>query len=332
VLSSQIEQRYFSPNYIINGAFDIWQRGTSFANPSNTTSFTADRFFHYRGGLVTGMTTSRQDAGLAGFRYCARIQRASGNTSTESLNVLYNTTETSQAVALAGKTVTFSFYARAGANYSGTLTSGLVSGTGVDQNPFSWTGASTVVSGSQSLSGTWQRFSLTGVMPSNSSEFYLSFTYTPTGTAGANDFFEVTGVQLEEGTTASPFRRNANSIQGELAACQRYYYRIRAVAPYTPYAMGYAFASNQAETFATLPVTMRVAPASIDFSAASDFMISDGTTSYSISALGIFPQDVGQNTVGLSVTRSAGGLTTNRFHTLLSFNNQNSFIGFNAEL
>jgi hypothetical protein len=247
-----------SGNAIINGAFDIWQRGTSFSNPTNTTSFTADRFFHYRGSLVTGITTSRQDAGLAGFRYCARVQRASGNTGVQELNLIYNTTETFQAVALAGKAVTFSFYARAGANYSGTFSANLVSGTGIDQNPFSFTGSSTVASGAQSLSSSWQRFSLTGTMPSNSTEFYSIFTYTPTGTAGDNDFFEITGVQLEEGAVATPFKRNAPSIQAELAACQRYFWRANLAngVGFT----GFSDSTTSFIAFAQLPVPMRTQP------------------------------------------------------------------------
>jgi hypothetical protein len=51
----------------------------------------------------------------------------------------------------------------------------------------------------------------------------VAFSNTPVGTAGANDYYEVTGVQIDQGSVALPVRRNGGTIQGELAACQRYY-------------------------------------------------------------------------------------------------------------
>jgi hypothetical protein len=73
------------------------------------------------------------------------------------------------------------------------------------------------------LTTTWQRFTLAGTFGATAISSGIGFTMTPTGTAGANDYYEVTGVQLEIGSQATPFTRAAGTIQGELAACQRYF-------------------------------------------------------------------------------------------------------------
>ena len=215
-----------SPNVIINGGFDIWQRGTSFTNPT-TFTYTADRWQAYRGAFVSGLTISRQATGLTGFEYGIRLQRASGNTSTEYLQLDY-AMESRDAISLAGKNVTLSFYARAGANLSDTsLTSVILDGTTTDAIAFNISGGTSTTQ-NVSLTTSWQRFSVTKSVASNSSQVAVRFRVDPTGTAGANDWFEVTGVQLEAGQTATPFRRNANSLQGELATCQRYYEAFQA--------------------------------------------------------------------------------------------------------
>jgi hypothetical protein len=213
-----------SLNGVINGAMDCWQRGTSFASTGNTI-YTADRWASFRAAL--GLTVSRQTASLEGFQYSLRAQRDSGNTSTAINYVIYSM-ETNDSVRYANKPVTLSFWAKAGANYS-SASSALgvqwTTGTGTDQKVIDgYTGASNIVATNATLTTSWQRFSFTGTAASNTNEMGFLIYNTPVGTAGANDWFEITGVQVEFGSVATNFKRaGGGTIQGELAACQRYY-------------------------------------------------------------------------------------------------------------
>jgi len=223
--------RYQAPvnvNPVLNSSFQVWQRGTSGSgNSTGTSGYNADRWQNYLVGTITVSRQATNDStNLPFIQYCARVQRNSGTTST---GIFYNNQniETLNSVAYAGKTVTISFYARAGANYSSAsnaLTANVISGTGTDQNLFSgFTGAANTVNGTATLTTTWQRFSYTGTLGTTTSELCVTFQYTPTGTAGANDYYEVTGIQLEVGSVATPFKTYAGTIQGELAACERYF-------------------------------------------------------------------------------------------------------------
>jgi hypothetical protein len=214
-------------NFVTNGGFDIWQRGSSFA--LNTSSYTADRWQGYRsvaGSTVTAVNTS-DTTNLPHILYCARVQRDSGNTSTAAIE-LWQAFETPNSVPLSGKTVTLSFYARKGNNFSSSsnlLNVTLATGTGTNQNPVSYTGRVDEISQSVTLTTTWQRFSFTKTLASNFYEIFIDFYYNPTGTAGAADYYEITGVQLELGSTATMFSRCGGNIFNELEICKRYYYQ-----------------------------------------------------------------------------------------------------------
>jgi hypothetical protein len=225
-------QTAYNGNAIINGGMDIWQRGTSFTAAS---VYTADRWF---AGSQTTYTRSRQASGLTGIQYAMRVQRDSGSTNTSGGAIYYNL-ESADSYRFAGQTVTVSFYAKAGANYSPTSSALgyiLYTGTGTDQRrdqSTGFTGETTVVNSSVILTTSYQRFSYTVAIGASATEIALGFFSVNSGTAGANDWYEITGIQLEVGSVATSFKRSngaGGTIQGELAACQRYYQKSYAAA------------------------------------------------------------------------------------------------------
>jgi hypothetical protein len=211
-------------NPVLNSAMQVWQRGTSIVPTSN--SYVADRWYSFANSAATASRQNTNDTtNLPSIQYCLRMQRTAGSTSVVAF-VLSQSMETINSIPFAGKTVTLSLYARRGANYSATsnfMGFRLWSGTGTDENQASYTGAAIPLDGSATLTTTWQRFTVTGTVATSATEIAVQIYGTPTGTAGAADFFEVTGVQLDVGSVALPYRTNAGTFQGELAACRRYF-------------------------------------------------------------------------------------------------------------
>lgn len=235
-------------NVLINGCFRVWQRGASFTPTSLATIYTTDRWACYRPAFATGLLASRQSAsGLAGFPNALRVERSSGNAGTS--NIIANQSiESINMVHLIGQTVTLSFYARVGSGFSAAssiLTSSFISGTGTDESLANtgYTGQA-VVDQSNTVTTSWQRFTHTYTVPSNANELTVHFRYTPTGTSAGNDWFELTGVQLEAGPTATPFERRP--IGQEIQLCQRYYEKSYdlGVAPGTSTTAGIVFLST----------------------------------------------------------------------------------------
>jgi hypothetical protein len=326
--------RYQAPvqqNPVLNSAFQVWQRGTSFTG--GTTTYGADRWLAYRN--TTGSTFSRQATGdttnLPNIQYCLRAQRNSGTTATNSLDTT-QIFESVNTIPYAGKTVTLSFYARAGSNYSAASNlfySQVFTGTGTDQNFYSgYTGQVTASNQSFTLTTTWQRFSATFTIAATATEMSMLFVAVPTGTAGANDFYELTGVQLEVGSVATPFKTYAATIQGELAACQRYYFRAGGDNVYQYLSAGLAASSTDSRFGFQPPVTMRTAPSSLEYSTLATYDV--GAASI-IAVTNLTVANGSKNMTSLTAT-VASGLTTYRPLYLITNNSTSGYVALNAEL
>jgi len=262
-------------NKIINGDFRIWQRGISF---SNVSGYAADRWQFSWGGTSTSNIT-REDLPIGSIPggneslYFARYTR----TTTVGDDYLLQRVE--DVRTLLGKTVTFSFWAKA--NVATTI-SQVYGAT-------SYGSGGSAGSGFGNFSGiaigtTWDRYSFTGTVESGVGKTIGANSFTELvfkfGTAMGNIVVDIWGVQLEVGSTVTNFTTATGTIQGELAACQRYFQTIlnssEAVNNFENFGIGLVWATNRVLYNRIIPVTMRVAP-SISLSAVGDIAIENST-------------------------------------------------------
>ena len=310
-------------NKIINGDFGVWQRGTSFTSVFNVV--TSDRWFvGYDTGSPT-QTVSRQSftagaAPVAGYENPFYFDWSVATPSTMTTRYLW--TKIEDVRTFAGNTVTLSFWAKAAS--ATTITSYLV------QN-FGSGGSGNVTSASQSnsLTTAWTRFTHTISVASISGKTIGTSSYLEADLQINSGSVQVSvfGVQLEYGSKATPFETATGTIQGELAACQRYYWRQTASTSYAgfaPYAN--AKATNQVSGIITNPVVMRVAPTSVEFSSVGLY---DGNTTYAITSITLsFPSTLSS----MMDWNVASGLTANRSYGLIANGSTSAYIGFVAEL
>jgi len=323
-------------NFLVNGGFDCWQRGTSFSSATNTytTAYSADRWYFVSSytSNSSAYTLTRQTSGITGFQYAAKIQRTAGQTALGAIQ-LQQSMETVNSIPLAGKTVTLSFYAKAGANYSATsnlLVVRLYTGTGTDENiQNGYVNLVLPLDTTATLTTTAQRFSYQVTIPSTATEIGLVFLSTPTGTAGADDSFSITGVQLEQGSVATPFSRAGGTLQGELAACQRYYWRQTSGSggTYAPLGQGFGSGSNSTQVSFLLsnPVTMRTSASYVDYANA---YVYDSVSNFAVSSITI-------NTTTLNETNlivNSNSIIQYRPYWLNAWGSSSAYIGISAEL
>jgi hypothetical protein len=266
-------------NKIINGDFFVNQRNFSTTSTSNTYGF--DRWFiGFSGGTVTysAQTFTLGSAPVAGYEGTnfARVVTASQSAAGD---FAYLQQRMENVKTFAGQTVTVSFWAKAA---TGTPSVGVVL-----EQQFGTGGSSTVVTsgGTTAITTSWARYSKTISVPSLSGKTIGTGTValnlglmTSVGTtisaAGypavgiQNATIDFWGIQLEAGNVATPFTTATGTIQGELAACQRYYYRTSPTASGSPVTTnGGIITTTIAQVYVPLPVTMRANPSAMEYSA-----------------------------------------------------------------
>lgn len=253
---------FVGKNWLINGDMRISQRGTVAVSLGAGANIYGgpDRWFV--GAITSGnsCTISRQTTGVAGMPYCARVQRDPATSQTGTI-ILGQQLETLEVQSLQGKKVALTFYGRTGLSPYLIFECGMIFGTGTNQSSSDgirglWTGYSIQLNSEPFA--LVSSFNLQGFyfdVPSNATEAIVFFRYTPVGTAGASEYFDIANTQLEVvGSSGiyTPFKERPYGT--ELALCQRYYQK------YTSAPIGLSATAASCGGGFVFPVQMRQAP------------------------------------------------------------------------
>jgi hypothetical protein len=306
-------------NKIINGDFGIWQRGTSINTGNSDYFYGPDRwaayFYASNTTTISQQTFSPGAAPVAGYegQYFARF--VSTNTATAFRQSIEDVR------TFAGETITVSFWAKAASAI--TLTSSYTQffGSG-GSSPVDITGSS------HSITTSWVRYSGTVTVPSISgktigtnSAFRLIFAAAVTSTN-----IDIWGVQLEAGSVATAFQTATGTIQGELAACQRYFYNHVTGATQS-FGIGYYYSASEVSGYVQFPVTMRTTPTLVASSGTNYYNLSrnggdDAFNSLTIVQAATTGAGFNNTTEASGTAGQAGGLRTNNASTSISFSSE----------
>jgi hypothetical protein len=323
-------------NRIINGAFDFWQRGTSFT----TVVYGADRWVNdLSGGTVT---MSRQaftvgdTLGSSNPTYFLR-QTVSGQSGSLDLAIISQRVEGVRSYA--GQTITVLGWARRSSG-SGNMSVETLQSFGTGGSPSSEV---FITPQTVTLTSSWAPFALTFSVPSiagktlgtNGNDFFQLNFWTSAGSgrnARSNSLglqtigVDLWGVHIKVGThtTAATDLYKQPELGPELARCQRYFYRTPDTGTFTSLITCYVESSLTASGGILHPVEMRATP------------------SVSIGAgIGFFSAGSGSVTPTLNTSRSTtmyfaaafniSGATSGQAGTIFR-NTTNGFLQADAEL
>jgi hypothetical protein len=256
-------------NKIINGNFNIWQRGTSLASGTGAR-YLADRFRNNSVGST--YTASRQSFTVGqtdvpnnpSFFYRTVVSSVAGNAN---LTTFIQSIE--DVYTFSGQTATLSFYAKADSNKPISIEFAQDFGSGGTPSSFVSIPVQKI-----NLTTSWQKFTLTANIPSISGKtigtdntdhlsivFYFDagsdFNSRASNLGQQSGTFDIAQVQLEQGSVATPFENRP--IGTELALCQRYYQEFKTI---TVDAHGQTLGTGTNTPFFSIPnpVLMRATP------------------------------------------------------------------------
>jgi hypothetical protein len=278
-------------NKIINGNFDIWQRGTSFTLSNSTNTYSTDRW-RFLGNAFTG-TLTRENFSPGQTEvpnnpdYFAKWTVTTNPAGNMAFGQYIENVRT-----LAGKTATLSLYLKSSSTISADNLEircrQVTGGTGDTNNAINI----------GEITTAWKKFtfqlnipSLTGAGLGTPNASYLALEIlSPSAHTSAFDL-SIAQVQLEEGTVATTFEQQPFSV--ELAMCQRYYQQ----GPLTAFPTVIGSSSTYFATNFRFATPMRVTP-SLTFFAPSSGNIGKieqwGGTEHTISSV-----NVGGNNAGI---------------------------------
>jgi hypothetical protein len=325
-------------NAILNADFNLNQR--SFTSTTTDGTYGFDRWNLFTSGGTCTYSTQAFTPGtapVAGYEG-TNFARLLTTGQTTGYSILVQKIE--NARTFAGQTVTVSFWAKAGTGTPQVAVNFYRNyGTGGSPSAAEYTNTATKVT----LTTSWARYSATLAIPSvsgktfgtnaNSSFIGLYLFTSDNVTAGSNSLglqnatIDFWGAQVEAGSVATAFQTATGTIQGELAACQRYYQRVTGRYGYV--ATGTGNNSTDVLFQMALPVQMRIAPTALSVSALGDWKLIPGNKSISAFNLANPKPSIGSFYV------TSTGLSANQSWTLFpegNTNGDNSFIDFTAEL
>jgi hypothetical protein len=303
-------------NRVLNSDMSIWQRGLTFTGGN---AFAADRW------RPDSAATIARGTGPGFITYCMDITGSVGNPA------IRQSLELPGAGApgpyQSGTTWTLSLYAKTSTTVSAQLTfyaaflDALAAGAG---------NVVTVAGGISmgSVTTSWARYSVTFTIPSTPAGTNRALTIVPYLNSGSYaGTFSITGIQLEPGSTATPFQTTTGDYATDLLACQRHYFRTTPSSSFGWLGSGMGNSATIAAIGVPLPVAMRATPTAVEF---ANIALSDSTGSITVTGCTL-DTGVSSNYFGV-VNTTATGLTQYRPYYLRQNANSAGYIGFTADL